>query len=42
MASGAIKHLEYVKRGIENAGEVVADVQTGKNLGKAILIVADE
>lgn len=42
VVSGEIKHLEYIMRGIKSAGEVVVEVQTGKNLGRAILIVADE
>ena len=42
VASGEIKYTEYKKDGIEKAGEVLLDVLTGKNTGKAFLHVADE
>lgn len=42
MASGEIKYLEYTKRGLEKTGEMLLDVLTGKNTGKAVITVADE
>ncbi|KAH8107298.1 NAD-P-binding protein [Phellopilus nigrolimitatus] len=42
VASGEIKYFEYAKRGLENTGQMFLDVQTGKNTGKALIIVADD
>lgn len=42
VASGELKYLEYKKHGFEKAGELLLDVLTGKNTGKAILTIADE
>ena len=42
IARGEIKYKEYLVRGLENAGQVIVDVQTGKNFGKAVVVVADE
>lgn len=42
VASGEIKYLEYTKRGLEKTSELLLDVLTGKNIGKAVLIIADE
>lgn len=40
--SGEIKYAEYSKRGLGEAGGLLLDVLTGKNVGKAIIVVADE
>ena len=42
VASGEIKYKEYLVRGLENAGEAILDVQSGKNFGKCVVVVADE
>lgn len=42
VVSGEIKYLEYTKRGLEATGQMLLDVLTGKNTGKAIIVVADE
>lgn len=42
VASGEIKYLEYTKRGLEASGQTLLDVLTGKNTGKAIIVVADK
>ena len=41
VASGEIKYKEHVMRGLENAGQLILDVQKGKNFGKSVIIVAD-
>ena len=42
VASGEIKYKEHVVRGLENAGQAILDVQSGKNTGKMVVVVADE
>ncbi len=42
VASGDIKYKEYLVRGLENAGEAILDVQSGKNFGKCVVVVAEE
>ncbi|RDX54995.1 NAD(P)-binding protein [Lentinus brumalis] len=42
VASGEIKYKEHLVRGLENAGEAILDVQSGKNFGKCVVVVADE
>ncbi|CDO77399.1 hypothetical protein BN946_scf184857.g5 [Trametes cinnabarina] len=42
VASGEIKYKEDRVRGLENAGKAIADVQSGRNFGKSVIIVADE
>ncbi|RPD53531.1 NAD(P)-binding protein [Lentinus tigrinus ALCF2SS1-6] len=42
VASGEIKYKEYLVRGLENAGEAILDVQSGKNFGKCVIVVADD
>ncbi|TBU55126.1 NAD(P)-binding protein [Dichomitus squalens] len=42
VASGEIKYKEHIVRGLENAGQGLVDVLTGKNFGKTVLVVADE
>lgn len=40
--SGAIKHIEEKTRGLHAVGQVLLDQQLGKNLGKAVVVLADE
>lgn len=40
--SGAIRYTEDTTRGLEAVGRVLLDQQLGKNIGKAVVIVADE
>ncbi|KAI0357028.1 NAD-P-binding protein [Trametes cingulata] len=42
VASGEIKYKEHPVRGLENAGQAIVDVQSGRNFGKSVIIVADE
>ena len=42
VASGEIKYKEHTIRGLENAGEGILDVQSGKNFGKCVIVVADD
>ncbi|RDX54973.1 NAD-P-binding protein [Lentinus brumalis] len=42
VASGDIKYKEHLVRGLENAGEAILDVQSGKNFGKCVVVVAEE
>lgn len=42
ISRGEIKYKEYLVRGIENGGQLLLDVLTGKNFGKAAVIVADD
>ena len=42
VASGEIKYKEHIVRGLENAGEGILDVQSGKNFGKCVIVVADD
>jgi NADPH-dependent curcumin reductase CurA len=42
LASGEIKYVEDLTHGLENAGQAILDVQTGKNTGKSVVIVAQE
>ena len=42
VANGEIKYKEHIVRGLENAGEGILDVQSGKNFGKCSVVVADE
>jgi len=42
VASGQIKYLEDVTRGLDKAGEAIVDVQTGRNKGKSVILVAEE
>ncbi|KAI9065187.1 NAD-P-binding protein [Trametes sanguinea] len=41
VASGEIKYKEDRVRGLENAGQAIVDVQSGRNFGKSVVIVAD-
>ncbi|OSD00542.1 NAD-P-binding protein [Trametes coccinea BRFM310] len=42
VASGEIKYKEDRVYGLENAGQAIADVQSGRNFGKSVVIVAEE
>ena len=42
VAQGEIKYVEYFVKGLENAGQGILDVQTGKNFGKCVVVVAEE
>lgn len=42
LASGALKYSEDITEGLENAGQAIYDVQTGKNKGKSVIRVAQE
>lgn len=42
VASGEIKYLEHRVYGLESFGQAVLDVQSGKNFGKMVVIVAEE
>lgn len=39
---GKIKHREDVSKGLETAGQGIADVQRGTNTAKKIILVAEE
>lgn len=40
--SGAIKYSEDTAHGLQSVGRVLLDQQLGKNIGKAVVVVADE
>ncbi|KIY49426.1 NAD(P)-binding protein [Fistulina hepatica ATCC 64428] len=42
LASGEIKFNEQVSYGLDKVGQVIADVQHGRNTGKAVIVVANE
>lgn len=42
LASGEIKYTEDLTHGLENAGKAILDVQTGKNVGKSVVIVSQD
>ncbi|KAJ7493036.1 hypothetical protein B0H11DRAFT_2172184 [Mycena galericulata] len=42
LASGELKYKEDVVHGLEKVGEMILAVQTGKNMGKAVVVVAEE
>jgi len=42
VASGEIKYQEDITRGLEQVGEAILDVQTGRNKGKKVIVVADD
>ena len=41
VASGEIKYREDIKHGLHSVPQAIYDVQTGKNEGKSIVMVAD-
>lgn len=42
LADGTIKYTEEITKGLEYAGHAILDVQTGKNKGKSVILVAEE
>lgn len=42
VASGRMKYLEHVTKGLENAGQVLLEVQMGRNEGKRVIEVAGD
>ena len=42
IAAGEIKYTEDITKGLEHAGHAILDVQTGKNKGKSVILVAEE
>ena len=40
IASGELKYTEEVTEGLENSGEAILDIQSGKNKGKSVVRVA--
>ena len=42
VSKGEIKYKEHLVRGLENGGEAIVDVQKGRNLGKVVVVVADD
>lgn len=42
IAKGDIVFLEDKKYGLEKVGEAILDVQSGKNHGKSVIVVAEE
>ena len=42
IGNGELKFLEHIYRGLDKAGHAFADVQRGNNLGKSLVIVAEE
>lgn len=42
LAEGKLKYLEDAKHGLALAGEAILDVQSGKNHGKSVVIVAED
>ncbi|KAI0750202.1 NAD(P)-binding protein [Daedaleopsis nitida] len=42
VASGDMKYMEHRVKGLENAGQALLDVMNGRNIGKMVVVVADE
>lgn len=42
ISKGEIQYKEHIVRGLENGGQAIVDVHTGKNFGKAVVVVADD
>lgn len=42
MRDGKIKIREEVRHGLDSVPQFLLDLQQGKNVGKAVVIVADE
>ncbi|KAF9035370.1 NAD(P)-binding protein [Hymenopellis radicata] len=42
IASGEIKYREEITVGLQHAGEAIRKIQMGENIGKSVVIVADE
>ncbi|KAK7060431.1 hypothetical protein VNI00_001196 [Paramarasmius palmivorus] len=41
VARGELKHKEHIYHGLEEAGQSLRDIQTGRNEGKCIILVAE-
>lgn len=42
IASGELKYIEDIKKGLEFSGHAIEDVQRGRNFGKSVVVVAEE
>ncbi len=42
LASGKIKYTEDLTYGLENGGHAIHNVQTGKNVGKSVVVVGKD
>ena len=42
IARGEIKYKEHKLHGLDKAGDGILDVQSGKNFGKCVIVVAEE
>jgi NADPH-dependent curcumin reductase CurA len=42
VAKGEIKYLEDVRKGLDKVGEALLAVQSGTNVGKCVIWLADE
>jgi NADPH-dependent curcumin reductase CurA len=41
-AKGELKWKEHIYRGLDEAHQAILDVQTGKNEGKAVVVLNDD
>lgn len=42
LANGELQYTEHFTYGLENAPKALLDVQVGNNLGKSVIVVAEE
>ena len=42
VASGKLKYLATIYKGLNEAGQGLTDLMTGANIGKAVVVIADE
>ena len=42
LANGGLKHTEDLTYGLENGGKAILDVQTGRNIGKSVVVIGQE
>ena len=42
IARGEIKYREHLTKGLEHAGEAFVDMLKGNNMGKAVVVIADD
>ena len=42
IAAGVYRYTEDITRGLQYAGHAILDVQSGKNKGKSVVLVAEE
>jgi len=42
LVNGEIQYTEDISKGLEHAGEALLEVQTGKNNGKKVIVVAED